>query len=214
MTLRCLALALLTACPALADSGGEKVLIGVVAYLLYALIVVCLVGWSFLVTVLVRRRVELTARILQKRPLASFAMGVLSLGWLILSLVIGGQAGGLGGVLVLVTLSILILCALVGMPAILIGLGRRADHLWGGRVSLPRQLLLGSAILFAAGGFPWLGQLLLFGVVIWSSGGAVLGFFAGDSSELDGSTRSMEAVDIQTLGRGEMTKRSPEKPEG
>jgi hypothetical protein len=110
-------------------------------------------------------------------------MGLLSLGWLFLALIIGDKSGGLGAILVIVTFSILILCALVGLPAILVGLGREASRLWESNLGLPRELLLGGAILFAAGGFPWLGQLLLLGLLIWSSGGAVLGFFAGESKE-------------------------------
>lgn len=173
-------LVLFLSATAMAKGGPEGLLVGILAYILYAFVSLCLVGWSFLVTTLVRRRVELTANVLQKRPLRSFAMGILSLGWLFLSGVVGSKAGGAGVILILATISILTLCALVGMPAILIGLGRRASRMWGGHLSIPRQLLLGSAILFAAGGFPWLGQILLFGLLVWSSGGAVLGFFAGE----------------------------------
>lgn len=158
---------------------------GIAFYALYALVSTSLVAWSFLVVTLVRRRVELTAQVLQKRPLASFAMGLLSLGWLLLALFIAKAAKGVGGLLVVVTFSVLILCALVGLPAILVGLGRRASRLWEGQFGLPRELLLGAVILFAAGGFPWLGQLLLLGLLIWSCGGAVLGFFAGLPRDLE-----------------------------
>ena len=171
------------ATPAVAAGPVEKAVVGVAFYAIYALVALCLVGWSFLVTALVRRRVELTARVLQRRPLASFLMGLLSLGWLLLSLIIGDKAGGLGGLLVVVTFSILILCSLVGLPAILVGLGGRASEMWESSASLPRKLLLGAAILFSAGGFPWLGQLLLVGVLLWSCGGAVLGFFSGEPGE-------------------------------
>lgn len=185
-----LALALLLGLtiPALAEGPGERLVFGLLAYIVYGFVVLCLLGWSFLVTVLVRPRVELTARVLQKRPLASFFMGLLSLGWLFLALVIGDKSGGLGVILVVATFSILILCALVGLPAILVGLGRRASALWERKMSLPLEIVLGGGILFAAGGFPWLGQIMLLGLLIWSSGGAVLGFFAGDGK------RSAETV--------------------
>lgn len=177
--LQVLSLLLLLSTGSLAATGPEKLLVGILVYIFYTMVAICLVGWSFLVTTLVRRRVELTSQVLQTRPLASFAMGLLSLGWLFLSLVVGDKAGGLGGLLIVATLTVLILCALVGLPAILVGIGRKAAPLWGGSFSLPRQLLLGSLILFTAGGFPWLGQILLLGLLVWSSGGAVLGFFAG-----------------------------------
>ena len=168
--------------PALAGPV-EGPLAGIAISLLYGLLSSCLVGWAFLVTTMVRPRVELTAQVLQKRPLASFVMGLLSLGWLFLAVAIANAAPRLGGLLVVVTLSLLVLCALVGLPAILVGLGRRASSLWEGRLSLPKEMLLGAAILFAAGGFPWLGQLLLIGLLLWSCGGAVLGFFAGGPGE-------------------------------
>lgn len=176
-------LLLLVCSSSLAAPGPEKLLAGILIYIFYTMVAICLVGWSFLVTTLVRKRVELTSQVLQTRPLASFVMGLLSLGWLFLSLVVGDKAGGLGGLLIVATLTILILCALVGLPAILVGVGRKAAPLWGGSFSLPRQLLLGSLILFTAGGFPWLGQILLLGLLVWSSGGAVLGFFAGSPQQ-------------------------------
>jgi len=120
-------------------------------------------------------------------------MGLLSLGWLLLSLVIAKSAGPVGGLLVVGTVSVLILCALVGMPAILIGLGRRASWMFEGALGVPRQLVLGALLLFAAGGLPWLGYLLLAGVFLWSLGGAVLGFFSGELREAYGTT-IMEAL--------------------
>lgn len=175
-------LSLLLMTPAWAGPG--EVFAGVAVYIIYTILAVSLVGWSLLVSVLARRKVELTAKVLQQRPLASFFMGLLSLGWLFLAGGIADKAGGgIGGLLVLVTLSILIFCALIGLPAILVGLGRRAAPLWDTRMNLPKELFLGALILFTAGGFPWLGQLLLLGVLIWSSGGAVLGFFAGDPAD-------------------------------
>jgi hypothetical protein len=181
-----------------AAAGAQQFWAGVGLYVLYAMVACCLLGWSFLVTVMVRKRVELTARVLQQRPLASFFMGLLSLGWLILSFVVGQAAGGLGVLLILATLTILILCALIGLPAILVGLGRRASRMFDGYLGLPKQLSLGALILFSAGGFPWLGQLLLIGVLLWSSGGAVLGFFSGDVREPYGTTL-MEAVSKEDL---------------
>ena len=169
--------------PALAGPA-EGPLAGIAIYGLYGLLSMCLVGWAFLVTTMVRSRVELTAQVLQKRPLASFVMGLLSLGWLFLAVAIANAAPRLGGLLVVATLSLLILCALVGLPAILVGLGRKATTLWEGHLTLPKEMLLGAAILFAAGGFPWLGQLLLIGLLLWSCGGAVLGFFAGGPREV------------------------------
>ena len=171
---------------------AEGPLAGVAVYGLYALVACCLVAWAFLVTALVRPRVELTAQVLQKRPLASFVMGLLSLGWLFLAVFNAKAAPRIGGLLVVVTLSMLILCALVGLPAILVGLGRRASTLWEGRLNLPKEMLLGAAILFGAGGFPWLGQLLLVGLLLWSCGGAVLGFFAGGPRE----TREEAVTDL------------------
>lgn len=182
MRVQALALFAVLSTPALAGPF-EGPLAGIAVYGLYGLLSICLVGWAFLVTALVRPRVELTAQVLQKRPLASFVMGLLSLGWLFLAIFIAGAAPAIGGLFVVITLSILILCALVGLPAILVGLGRRASILWEGRLSLPKEMLLGAAILFAAGGFPWLGQLLLVGLLLWSCGGAVLGFFAGKAVE-------------------------------
>lgn len=177
-------LSLFTWCALPAAAGPmEKMVTGVAFYAVYSMVAVCLVGWSFLVTALVRPRVELTARLLQKRPLASFFMGLASLGWLLLSLIVGNKAGGIGGVLVVATFSVLILCSLVGMPAILYGLGDRVWAMTEGKPSLPKKLLLGSLVLFSAGGFPWLGQLLLLGVLVWSCGGAVLGFFAGEPAD-------------------------------
>lgn len=168
--------------PALAGPA-EGPLAGIAVYGLYGLLATCLVGWAFLVTTLVRSRVEMTAQVLQRRPLASFVMGLLSLGWLFLAAVVANAAPKVGGLLVVITLSILILCALVGLPAILVGLGRRASTLWEGSLSLPKEMLLGALILFSAGGFPWLGQLLLVGLLLWSCGGAVLGMFAGAPKE-------------------------------
>jgi hypothetical protein len=170
------------AMPAVAGPA-DGALAGLAVYGLYGLMSCFLVGWAFLVTTLVRPRVELTAQVLQKRPLASFLMGLLSLGWLFLAVVIANAAPGLGGLLIVVTLSILILCALVGLPAILVGLGHRASQLWDRHLSLPKEMLLGAVILFTAGGFPWLGQLMLIGLLLWSCGGAVLGFFAGGPRE-------------------------------
>jgi hypothetical protein len=170
------------ATPALARPA-EGALVGIAIYGLYSLLSCFLVGWAFLVTTLVRPRVELTSQILQKRPLASFFMGLLSLGWLFLAVFIANAAPRIGGLVVVATLSVLILCALVGLPAILVGLGRRASQLWDSKLSLPKEMLLGALILFAAGGFPWLGQLLLVGLLLWSCGGAVLGFFAGGPRE-------------------------------
>lgn len=172
------------AVPALAGPL-EKPLAGLAVCVLYCLLVVCLLGWAFLVTALVRPRVEATAQVLRKRPLASFLMGLLSLGWLFLSLVIAEALKGIGGLLVVFTLSVLLLCALVGLPAILVGLGRRASQTWGSHLSLPKEMLLGGGILFAAGGFPWLGQLLLVGMLLWSCGGAVLALFAGEPREAE-----------------------------
>jgi hypothetical protein len=155
-------------------------------YLLYGVLCVCLLGWSFLVLLMAGPRVEAVAATLRRRPLASFVMGALCCGWLFLALALSKSLGPLGGLLALITLSLLILCALLGLPAILIGLGRRASLAVGlsaPAVGLPssafREVALGALVLLSAGGLPWLGQLLLVGVTLWASGGAVLSLLAG-----------------------------------
>lgn len=169
--------------PALAKGGAEPVLAILIVYVIYGIISACLMGWSLLVMAVGRRRVEATSMTLQNRPLASFVMGVLCIGWLLLSLGIAEAVKGLGGLLVLFTLSVLTICALVGMPAILVGLGRRIAPLWGRPVSVIHEMLIGGVVLAAAGGFPWLGQLLLVGMLVWSSGGAILSMFASPSTK-------------------------------
>ncbi len=171
------------AAPALAKGGAEPLLVAVLVYLVYLIVSSCLVGWSLLVLAVGRRRVETTSKTLQDRPLASFVMGLLCLGWLLLSLGLAKPLGGLGNLLVLFTLSALIIGSLVGLPAILVGLGRRLAPLWGRPLSVIQEMLVGGAVLAAAGGFPWLGQLMLVGMLIWSCGGAVLSMFAGESSK-------------------------------
>lgn len=171
----------LTSMPAFAADKAQGPIAILVVYILYAVVACCLVGWSFLVSLLARPRVELASKTLNLRPMASFIMGLLCLGWLLLSFVIAEAAKGIGGLLVLVTLSILILCAMVGLPAIFVGLGRRASQYFPNESSLPKELFVGALVLFAAGGFPWLGQLLLLGVLVWALGGAVLSVFAGDN---------------------------------
>ena len=180
-----LALVGLTSAPALAAGKAEGPLAVLLVYILYAIIAACLVGWSFLVSLLARPRVELASKTLATRPMASFIMGLLCLGWLLLSFVIAEAAKGVGGLLVLVTLSILILCAMVGLPAIFVGLGRRASQYFPKNSSLPKELFVGALVLFAAGGFPWLGQLLLMGLLVWALGGSVLSLFAATPAAIN-----------------------------
>lgn len=177
--LRTLALVALSA-PAWAAPGDANLPGLLILYLLYGIISFCLAGWSFLVLLMARGKVENTARTLGQRPLASFVMGMLCFGWLLLSLALANSLGGLGGFLVLVTLSVLTLCALLGFPAILMGLGRRASAALHLSSWAAREVALGALVLFSAGGFPWLGQLLLAGLTIWACGGAVLGLLAGN----------------------------------
>lgn len=158
-----------------------------ILYLLYGIVSVCLTGWSFLVLLMARSKVEGAARTLGQRPLASFVMGLLCFGWLLLSLGLAKGLGGLGGLLVLVTLSVLVLCALLGFPAILLGLGRRAGVALNLAAWAVRDVGLGALVLMSAGGFPWLGQLLLVGLTIWACGGAVLSLLAGGESPAESS---------------------------
>lgn len=188
----------LLAAPALAKGGAEPLLVAVLVYLIYMIVSSCLVGWSLLVLAVGRRRVETTSKTLQDRPLASFVMGLLCLGWLLLSLGLAKPLGGLGGLLVLFTLSALVICALVGLPAILFGLGRRLAPLWGRPVSVIQEMLMGGFVLMAAGGFPWLGQLMLVGMLIWSCGGSVLSMFAGDDGKTKNLPKDEEEVDLNT----------------
>lgn len=167
------------ATPALAEPGDANLRGLLFLYLLYGIVSFCLAGWSFLVLLMARGKVELTARTLSQRPLASFVMGMLCFGWLLLSLALAKTLGGLGGLLVLITLSVLTLCALLGFPAILIGLGRRASEALHLSSWPAREVGLGALVLFSAGGFPWLGQLLLAGLTVWACGGSVLGLLAG-----------------------------------
>lgn len=173
---------LLLATPALAKPGDANLPGILILYLLYGIIAVCLTGWSFLVLLMAREKVEAAARTLGQRPLASFVMGLLCFGWLLLSLGLAKGWGGLGGLLVLITFSVLILCALLGFPAILLGLGRRAGVALNLAAWAARDVGLGALVLLSAGGFPWLGQLLLVGLTIWACGGAVLSLLAGNET--------------------------------
>jgi hypothetical protein len=153
-------------------------------YFLYAIFSGCLLGWSFLVLLMAGSKVEAAARTLGQRPLASFVMGMLCCGWLLLSLTLPAAIGPPGGLLVAITMCLLMLFALLGFPAILMGLGRRASIALGLSPSVLREVGLGAAVLFAAGGLPFLGWLMLVGVTLWACGGAVLSLLAGNGKSL------------------------------
>ncbi len=161
--------------------GSQKLLVALLVYPLYAVISWCLVGWSMLVLALAKQRVETAALTLSRRPLASLIMGVLSLGWLVLAGALAKNIGPLGGLLMAVTLSVLLVCSLLGLPAILLGLGRRCRPHFAATSSTARDMGLGALVLFSAGGLPWLGQLMLFGVLVWACGGAILSAFVGST---------------------------------
>ena len=170
------ALALMTM-PAQADDPN---LPGVLRfYVVYSVLAFCLLGWAILVVLTARGRVEGAAHTLGQRPLASFIMGMLCFGWLLLALGLAQPLGDLGGLLVAFTMVVLSLCALLGLPAIFMGLGRRASLSLGVASLALREVVLGALVLFAAGGLPFLGWLLLGGVTLWAAGGAVLSLLAG-----------------------------------
>jgi hypothetical protein len=171
----------LSTMPAFAQGDNPARLVWI--YLSYAILCGCLLGWSFLVLLIARSKVEGAAHTLGQRPLASFVMGMLCCGWLLLSLSIQAAIGPLGGLLVAMTLCLLMLCALLGLPAILMGLGRRASVALGLGPSVIRDVTLGAAVLFAAGGLPFLGWLMLAGVTLWACGGAVLSLLAGSAKD-------------------------------
>ena len=176
---------LLLSTPALAKGDEANLPALLMLYMLYGIVAVCLTGWSLLVLLMARGKVEAAARTLGQRPLASFVMGLLCFGWLLLSLGLAKGLGGLGGLLVLITLSILILCALLGFPAILLGLGRRAGLAFNLGAWAARDVGLGALVLLSAGGFPWLGQLLLAVLTVWACGGAVLSLLASTKSSAE-----------------------------
>jgi hypothetical protein len=175
-----LMLAVSTLSTAAHAEGGAGLLIFYVAYPFLAF---CLLGWSTLVLLMARPRVEEAAATLGRRPLACFVMGMLCLGWLILALALAKPLGRLGGLLVLFTLLVLGFCILLGLPAILMGLGRRASASLALAPVDVREVALGAVVLFAAGGLPFLGWLLLIGVALWAAGGAVLSLLAGKPSK-------------------------------
>lgn len=155
-------------------------------FLIYGILAGSLLGWSVLVLLMAPGKVESAARSLAARPLACFVMGLLCCGWLLLSLGLARPLGRPGGLLVVLTLSVLVVCSLLGLPAILTGLGRRAGHALGWSSNALHEVAMGAVILFSAGSLPWLGWLLLAGIAVWACGGAVLSFLAGSSAAAAG----------------------------
>ncbi len=175
--------------------GGVLIL-----FIIYGFLAASLLGWSVLVLLTARARVERTFQTLGQRPLASFVMGLLCCGWLLLSLGLAKALPGVGGLLVLVTLSVLTFCSLLGLPAILLGVGTRAHQALGTTRTALHQLGLGALILFSAGSLPWLGWLMLAGVAIWACGGAVLALLAGEGHDHEHpSTTSSKTLTSATL---------------
>lgn len=158
-----------------AAPGPDKLIGLLLVYLVYFAVVLCAVGGALFAAVVLRARVESAGHALEKRPGASWLMGVLSLGWLLLSFGIAERAPGLG-IFAVLTVVLLVGLVLLGLPALLSRLGHGLLRLDEREASPARRIGLGGALLFLAGGFPWLGQLLLVMAFLTSGGAALLSF--------------------------------------
>ncbi|MCA9796417.1 MAG: hypothetical protein KC910_31635 [Candidatus Eremiobacteraeota bacterium] len=158
-----------------AAPGPDKVVGLLLLYLAYFALVCCAVGFALFSAVVFNARVRSAGLALEKRPGASWLMGVLSIGWLLLSFGIAERAPGLG-IFAVITVVLLVGLVLLGLPALLSRLGQGLLRLDEREASQARRIALGGALLFLAGGFPWLGQLLLVMAFLTSAGAALLSF--------------------------------------
>ncbi len=153
-------------------------------YLVYFAICLCAVGWALFSAVVWSERVRRSGGALQKRPGASFFMGLLSIGWLLLSMGMA-EAAPAAGILVLFTLVFLVGLVLLGLPALLARLGGGLLRLDDRQATPLRQIAVGGFLLFLAGGFPWLGQLLLLMAFLTAAGSALLSFVMAEARAAD-----------------------------
>ena len=155
----------------------------VLLYMVYGICATACLGWALLAAVVWRRKVRGAARALSRKPTPSLIMGVLALGWVLLSIGIAENAGGLFGALAMVMLLIFIGLLMAGLPGLLQKLGRGFLQLQGNEGSPPREIFWGAVLIFSAGAFPYLGWLLLLGAGVTSAGGALLSMFMPNEEE-------------------------------
>ena len=166
----------LMASPAYAN---PKMLAGMLAYgVLASMLGAVCVGWATLAAVVWRKRVVMASHGLSDRPTASLVMGFLAFAWLLLSMGLAENAGGIFGPLAIVMLIAFVGLLLAGLPALLQKLGRGFFSLRGMERDYAVEIMWGGILLFLAGALPWLGWLLLLGSALACSGAALLSWIA------------------------------------
>lgn len=192
-------LLVLTAAPVWAAPGNPGNLVGVLLLvLLYGILSASCIGWALLAVVVWRPRVQKAGRLLNQRPGASFFMGLLSLGWWLLSIAVAERIKVFGLVVVLTSV-LLIGLVMAGLPALLVQLGRGLMHLEERNFGPVMQVILGGCLLFLAGGLPWLGWLLLLGSGLTAAGSSLLSYFIPEPGEAPADDNPRATSPLQSV---------------
>jgi len=148
-------------------------------YLGYGLVALTVIGWSVLVAALAPKRV-LRARAAQaRRPWLCLVLGFSQL-LAVLLLMGASERVKLLGIAGLLGLIALFGQAIIGLAAFQSRLGQAVGQLAGRRLRPLGQLVAGGIVLALAGGFPYVGQVLLAMLALVGVGSVPLGRVVGE----------------------------------